>query len=66
MERRTRLAKGGEGTRLVSVSPTGKDGGGKWEEPARKENTTARKLLGGHDGRGKYSVFKDDSMDLAH
>eukprot|EP00965_Chrysotila_dentata_P117748 3890919-Pleurochrysis_carterae.AAC.1 len=63
---RTRVAKGGEGTRLVSAKPTVKVGGGEWEEPARKEDTTARKLLGGHDGRGKYMVFKDDSMDIAH
>eukprot|EP00965_Chrysotila_dentata_P031065 1034901-Pleurochrysis_carterae.AAC.1 len=54
-EKRTRLAKGGEGTRLVSVKPARKEGGGEWEEPARREDTTARKLLGGQDGRGKYA-----------
>eukprot|EP00965_Chrysotila_dentata_P010680 347371-Pleurochrysis_carterae.AAC.2 len=65
-EKRTRPAKGREGTRLVSVKPVMKDGGGEWEEPARREDTTARKLLGWHDGKGKHTVFKDDSMDLVH
>eukprot|EP00965_Chrysotila_dentata_P175861 5805463-Pleurochrysis_carterae.AAC.1 len=65
-EKRTRLASGGKGSRLVSDEPTRKDGGGEWEEPARREDTEARRLLEGHDGRGKYAVFKDDTMDLAH
>eukprot|EP00965_Chrysotila_dentata_P059356 1969710-Pleurochrysis_carterae.AAC.1 len=65
-EKRARLASGGEGTRLVSDKPTRKEGGGEWEIPAGREDTVARKLLGGHDGRGGYTVFKDDTMDLAH
>eukprot|EP00965_Chrysotila_dentata_P182177 6015908-Pleurochrysis_carterae.AAC.1 len=50
-EKRARLARGGEGSRLI---------------PAGREDTVARKLLGGHDGRGRYTVFKDDTLDLAH
>eukprot|EP00965_Chrysotila_dentata_P249600 6208978-Pleurochrysis_carterae.AAC.5 len=65
-KKRARLAKGGEGSRLVSDKPTRKEGGGEWEIPARREDTVARKLLGGQDGKGRYTVFKDDTMNLAH
>eukprot|EP00965_Chrysotila_dentata_P141759 4685256-Pleurochrysis_carterae.AAC.3 len=64
-EKRIRLAKREEGSRLVSDRPERKAGGG-WELPARTEDTAARRLLGGHDGKGRYRVFKDDTMDLAH
>eukprot|EP00965_Chrysotila_dentata_P078985 2604930-Pleurochrysis_carterae.AAC.2 len=32
----------------------------------RIEDTAARRLLGGRDGRGKYRMFKDDTKELAH
>eukprot|EP00965_Chrysotila_dentata_P038160 1268250-Pleurochrysis_carterae.AAC.2 len=46
--------------------PERKAGGGEWELPARTEDTAARRLIGGHDGKGRYRVFKDDIMDVAH
>eukprot|EP00965_Chrysotila_dentata_P219107 6190937-Pleurochrysis_carterae.AAC.1 len=63
-----RLAKGVEGTiRIVSDTPERKTGRGEWEmRPTRKEDTAARKLLGGQDGRGKHRVLKDDTMETAH
>eukprot|EP00965_Chrysotila_dentata_P102562 3385922-Pleurochrysis_carterae.AAC.1 len=65
-EKRMRLAKGEDGTRVVSGAPERKIGGGWWDMPPRQEDTAARRLLGGQDGRGTYRVFKDDTMDLAH
>eukprot|EP00965_Chrysotila_dentata_P217310 6189913-Pleurochrysis_carterae.AAC.3 len=51
---------------MVSDKPERKAGGGEWEVPARTEDTAARRLMGGHDEKGRYRVFKDDTMDLAH
>eukprot|EP00965_Chrysotila_dentata_P137257 4540039-Pleurochrysis_carterae.AAC.2 len=65
-EKRVRLAKGGEGTRMISVKPPHKEGGGEWKVPETREDTAARKLLGGQEQNGRYRVFKDDTMDLAH
>eukprot|EP00965_Chrysotila_dentata_P039844 1323708-Pleurochrysis_carterae.AAC.1 len=31
-----------------------------------REDTAARKLLGGQDRNGRHRVFKDDTMALAH
>eukprot|EP00965_Chrysotila_dentata_P112202 3709294-Pleurochrysis_carterae.AAC.1 len=65
-EKRMRLAKGGEGTRIVSDKPERKMGGGEWKMLLRQEDTAAKKLLRGQDERGSYRVFKDDTMELAH
>eukprot|EP00965_Chrysotila_dentata_P245840 6206805-Pleurochrysis_carterae.AAC.1 len=61
-----RLAKGGEGSRVVSIKPARKEGGWEWKVPKTREDTAARKLLGGQDQNGRHRVFKDDTMDLAH
>eukprot|EP00965_Chrysotila_dentata_P114139 3773628-Pleurochrysis_carterae.AAC.3 len=65
-EKRKRLAKGEYGTRRVSERPKHRPGGGEWELPPCTVDISARKLLGGHDGRGKRRVFKDEAMDIAH
>eukprot|EP00965_Chrysotila_dentata_P049860 1652907-Pleurochrysis_carterae.AAC.1 len=64
--KRTRLAKGENGTRRVSERPEQRPGGGKWELPPSITDTSARKLIGGQDGRGRHKVFKDEAMDIAH
>eukprot|EP00965_Chrysotila_dentata_P208011 6184462-Pleurochrysis_carterae.AAC.1 len=64
--KRMRLAKEEDGTRVVSDAPERKIGRGKWEMLPRQEDTAARRLLSGQDGRGTYRVFKDDTMELAH
>eukprot|EP00965_Chrysotila_dentata_P254542 6211911-Pleurochrysis_carterae.AAC.1 len=65
-EKRVRLAKGGEGTRVISTKPPNKEGGGEWRIPETREDKAARELLGGLDQNGRYRVFTDDTMDLAH
>eukprot|EP00965_Chrysotila_dentata_P234911 6200436-Pleurochrysis_carterae.AAC.2 len=61
-----KLAKGEDSMRIVSDTPERKIGGREWEMLPRKEDTAARKLLGGQDGRGIYRVLKDDTMELAN
>eukprot|EP00965_Chrysotila_dentata_P261085 6214132-Pleurochrysis_carterae.AAC.5 len=65
-EKRIRLAKREDGTRIVSGKSENKIEGGEWETLPRKEDTAARRLLGGHDGGGTYRVFKDDTLGPAH
>eukprot|EP00965_Chrysotila_dentata_P111860 3699343-Pleurochrysis_carterae.AAC.1 len=60
-----RLAKGENGTRVVSDVPERKIGRG-GEMLPRQEDIAARRFLGGQDRRGTYRVFKDDTMELAH
>eukprot|EP00965_Chrysotila_dentata_P185019 6107846-Pleurochrysis_carterae.AAC.1 len=50
--KKMRLIEGGDGTRKVSDRPEQKPGGGEWELPPLHEDTDARKLIGGLDGRG--------------
>eukprot|EP00965_Chrysotila_dentata_P262187 6214496-Pleurochrysis_carterae.AAC.2 len=44
-EKRARLAKGGEGSRVESIKPARKEGGGEWTVPERREDTAARKII---------------------
>eukprot|EP00965_Chrysotila_dentata_P181175 5981039-Pleurochrysis_carterae.AAC.1 len=64
--KRIRLAKGEDGTRRVSERPEHRPGGREWELPPSRTDISARKLIGGQDGRGRHKVFKDEEMDIAH
>eukprot|EP00965_Chrysotila_dentata_P177376 5858146-Pleurochrysis_carterae.AAC.1 len=52
--KRLRLAEGKDGTRRVSERPEPRLGGRDWELPPQTEDTRARELTGGQDGRGTY------------
>eukprot|EP00965_Chrysotila_dentata_P026231 869965-Pleurochrysis_carterae.AAC.1 len=65
-DKRIRLAKGEDGTGRVSERPEHRPGGGEWKLPPSRTDISARKLIGGQDGRGRRRVFKDEAMDLAH
>eukprot|EP00965_Chrysotila_dentata_P205282 6182867-Pleurochrysis_carterae.AAC.4 len=67
-DKRIRMAKGEDVTRIVSEKPGQMIRGGEWEMLPQKEDTTARRLIGGQDdpGRETYKVFKDEMKELAH
>eukprot|EP00965_Chrysotila_dentata_P229481 6197220-Pleurochrysis_carterae.AAC.1 len=64
--KRTRLAEGGSGVRRVSDRPGQRPGGLEWELPPLKEDTEARRLIGGRDGRGGQKVLKDEARNPAY
>eukprot|EP00965_Chrysotila_dentata_P114722 3791689-Pleurochrysis_carterae.AAC.1 len=51
-EKRMRLIEGGDSTRKVSDRPEQRPGGGEWVLTTPHEDTEARRLIGGPDGRG--------------
>eukprot|EP00965_Chrysotila_dentata_P117752 3891085-Pleurochrysis_carterae.AAC.1 len=65
-DKRTKLAEGGSGVRKVSDRPGQRPGGLEWELPPHKEDTEARGLIGGRDGRGGQRVLKDEAMNSAY